>query len=330
VKVCGALLSLLLLTAVGSGAAALARTSQGIIITGTVTLPDGNPAARVKVRISGQTGLSYETFTDGNGRYQFQVPAGRYRLAATNPQDESQFTDPAEADTGRIAANRVLVHLYLRVSQPAPKRDSKPGTVSLAEASQQIPKNARKAFDEGRRRRADRQLDKALESFTRAIDSYPDYFQALAERGELYIVKSQIPEAVQDFQQALKLNEEYAPTLRGLGYCNLEQQKFSEAVQYLQRAIAVDPSVADTHLFFGIASLALNNRDAAKQALQEALKIDSKSAVSAHVYLADIYTREERYKEAANELRIYLNARPDAPNAQRLKAKEAELRARIK
>lgn len=308
-----------------------ARPAQGnFIITGTVSLPDGNTAVHVMVRISGQTGLNFETTTDGSGRYQFQVPGGRYRLAATNPQDSSQYTDPIEADTSRTAGNRLLVHIYLRMPPTKQKKDAKPGVISLAEASQQIPKDARKAFDEGLKRKADRQIDRAMENFTRAIDLYPNYFQALAERGELHITRNQIAEAIEDFERALKLNEDSGPALRGLGYCYLEQQKFADAVQRLERAIAVEPAIANTHLFLGIASLALDKREAARQSFQEALKIDRKGAVTAHIYLADLYAREERYKEAASELKIYLDARPDAPNAARLKAKEAELRARTK
>ena len=306
-----------------------ARRLQATTVLGTVTLPDGSPAVHVRVKISGQTGLNFDTTTDSSGRYQFQVPVGRYRLAATNPQDANQFTDPIEADTSRVGGNRVLVNLYLR--EPATRRaDPRPGVISLAEASQQIPKEAKKAFDDGMKRKSDRQIDKALDSLTRAIDSYPGYFQALAERGEIFIAKNQIAEAIEDFTKAFKLNEDWGPALRGLGFCYLEQQKFAEAVQYLEHAIQVDPTVANTHLFLGIATLAIDRRDAARKALQEALKLDSKGAVSAHIYLADIHAREERFKEAANELRIYLDARPDAPNAARLKAKEAEMRARAK
>ena len=302
---------------------------QATIVLGTVTLPDGNPAVHVKVKISGQTGLNFDTVTDSSGRYQFQVPAGRYRLAASNPQDANQFTDPIEADTSRTAGNRVLVNLYLR--EPTTKRnDPRPGVISLAEASQQIPKEAKKSFDDGVKRKSDKQIDKALESLTRAIDSYPGYFQALAERGEIYISKNQIAEASEDFTRAFKLNEDWGPALRGLGYCYLEQQKFAEAIQYLERAIQVDPSIANAHLFLGIAALSIDRRDEAKKSLQEALKIDSRGSVTAHIYLADIYAREERFKDAANELRMYLDARPDAPNAPRLKAKEAELRTLAK
>jgi len=301
----------------------------GFSIYGTVSLPDGNPAIRVIVKISGLSGLNREVRTDNQGRYEFQaIPAGRYRLSVTNPADPSQFTDAVEADTSRTAGNRLLVHLYLRTAQA--KKEPKPGVVSLAEASQQIPKDARKAFEEALRLKVDNQVDKALKIFTRAIDLYPSYFQALAERGQLHIAKNQNAEAIADFERALKLNEEWGPALRGLGYCYLEQQKFEDAAQFLGQAVAAEPAVANTHLFLGIASLALDRRDAAKNALQEALRLDSKMAVTAHIYLADLYSRQGRYTEAADELRIYLAARPSAPNAAKLKAKEAELRARAK
>ena len=301
----------------------------GFSINGTVSLPDGNPAIRVIVKISGLSGLNREVQTDNQGRYEFQaIPAGRYRLTVTNPADPSQFTDAVEADTSRTPANRLLVHLYLRTAQA--KKEHGAGVVSLAEASQQIPKDARKAFEEALRLKADNQIDQALKIFTRAIDFYPSYFQALAERGQLHIAKNQIAEAIADLERAVKLNEEWGPALRGLGYCYLEQQKFEDAAQFLERAVAAEPGVANTRLFLGIAALALDRRDAAKSALQEALRLDAKIAVTAHIYLADLYARQERYTEAADELRIYLAASPGAPNAARLKAKEAELRARTK
>jgi cytochrome c-type biogenesis protein CcmH/NrfG len=64
--------------------------------------------------------------------------------------------------------------------------------------------------------------------------------------------------------------------------------------------------------------------------LQQALKLDADHAVTAHIYLADLYARQQKYREAADELRIYLKARPNAPNAAKLKVTEAELRARAK
>src|SRR6266851_6065557 len=53
----------------------------GFSISGNVSLPDGNPAIRVIVKISGLSGLNREVRTDNQGRYEFQtIPGGRYRL----------------------------------------------------------------------------------------------------------------------------------------------------------------------------------------------------------------------------------------------------------
>jgi len=311
---------------------AVSAAAQGnFMIVGTVSLPNGNPAAHVIVRISALSGMTRELQTDAQGRYEFiGLPGGRYRMTVVNPEDPEQFIDPIDADTSRSAGNRLLIHLYLRAAPSGGKSESKPGVVTLAEASQQIPRDARKAYEDAVRLKRDNKPDKAWASVNRAIDIYPKYFQALAERGELRISKGQIAEAVEDFDRALKLNENYGPALRGAGYCKLEQQKFDEAIRYFEQAIGTDPSVARTHLFLGIANLALDRREPARKALQQSLKIDAEQAVTAHVYLADLYAREEHYREAADELRVYLEARPTAPNAAALKAKEAALRARAK
>jgi tetratricopeptide (TPR) repeat protein len=299
------------------------------IVTGSVSLPDGNPAARITVRISGQSGLNFETTTDNSGRYQFQVPGGRYRLSAVNPHASEQSTDNIEADTSRTAGNRLVVNLYLRTLTET-TGVSRPGVVSAAAALQQIPKEARKAYEDGLKLRSRNQAEKALASFDRAIEICPDYFQALAERGELRITRSEIGQALEDFEHALRLDRDYGPALRGAGYCKLEQQQFTEAVSYLERATSTEPGIADSHLFLGIANLALDRREPARRALLEALKIDARRTVTAHIYLADLYARENEFRNAADELRAYLTARPDAPNSQSLAAKEAELRSRAR
>jgi tetratricopeptide (TPR) repeat protein len=304
--------------------------SGGNTILGTVSLPDGKPAPYFKVKITSISGLNFETITTDQGRYQFLgIPTGRYRLTAFDPVDATIASDSEEADTSRIGSNRLIVHLYIR-EKSLPRSEKKVGVVSVAEATQQVPKEAKKAYEQGLKLKNDKKLDKALESFDRALQLFPEYFQAFTGRGEIRIAQNQSAAAIEDFARALKLNEEYAPALRGAGYCKLEQQQFADAVQYLERAIAVDPNIAETHLFLGIANLSLNQREAAERALHQALKLDPERSVTAHIYLADLYNRQQRFREAADELQIYLKARPDAPNAAKLKATEAELRTRAK
>jgi Tfp pilus assembly protein PilF len=310
--------------------AAPGKAQQGsFIIFGHVNLPNGARASRVKVKIEGLNGLNREVQTDDQGRYEFQgVPGGRYRLTATNPADATQFTDPVAADTTQSFAGRLQVDIHLRIPPATAKAEAKPGTISVAEATQQVPKKARQAYEQGLKAKGKNQLDRALASFNEAVKLYPDFFQAITERAELQIKRNQIEAAVEDFARALKIHPEHGPALRGAGYCKLEQRAFAEAIEYLERAIAIEPEVANTHLSLGFANLNLDRREPARQALLQALRLDPRESVRAHVYLADLFAREQRYAEAANELRTYLALEPDAPDAEKLKALEAQLRAR--
>ena len=302
----------------------------GFTVLGTVSLADGKPAARVKVKLSSMRGLNVEVQTDDQGRYQFfNIPGGRYQLTAFSPIDPTYTSEATEADTSRTSGNRLIVHLAMRLP-PAAKPGPGPGVVSVAEATQRVPKEAKKAYEQGLRQKAEKQLDRAIESFGRSLQIFPEYFQAFAGRGEAYIAQNRSGEAAADFERALQINAEYGPALRGAGYCKLEKQQFAEAIPYLDRAVLVAPDDIDAHLFLGIANLSLDRREAAGQSLRRALKLDADRAVTAHVYLADLYARQQQYGEAAEELRLYLKARPNAPNAAKLKATEADLRARSK
>ena len=311
-----------------ASAAVVALQQGGFTIYGNVSLPNGEQAARVKVKIEGLNGLNRETQTDDQGRYGFyQVPGGRYRLTVINPNDPTQLTDRVEADTSRSFASRVQVHLYLRTAPPTAKA-AKPGVISAAEAAQQVPKNARKAYEQGLKLQKENRPEQALAQFDQAIELYPGYFQALTERANLLMQRNQLAEAEAGFERALALNSKYPPALRGIGYCQLQQKKFPAALINLEKAFSLEPEVAPTLLLLGYANLSLNRHAEARECLQQALKLGPESAARAHVYLGEIFSREGKYKEAADEIRRYLKLKPEAPDAARLKELEAQWRAR--
>ena len=303
--------------------------SGSYTIYGRVSLPDDRPATRVIVKLDGPNGLHREAQTNDQGYYElFNIPSGRYRMTVSNPADSTQYADTTEADTSRTITGRLLVHLFLRTPSAGSNKNPKPGVVTVAEATQNIPKTAQKAFKQGIKYKAKDKLDQALESFNQAIESYPEYFQALSERGEIKIKREQIKEAAADFERALKLNKDYEPALRGLGFCKLHQQDYAEAAHYLERATAADSNNANTYLYLGIANLMLDRRETAREALQRALRINALETITARRFLSEIYAREQRYQEAADELRAFLTAVPAAPNADKLKALEVYYRSR--
>lgn len=309
----------------------LAAQSGGpFVITGTVRLPDGNPAPRALIRVISQSGLDRRSFADDMGRFELRdLPRGRYYITATSPTDPTLYIDPVEVDTSR-SGNRFIAHINLRNKvDVTAARENKGSTVSIAEALQHVPKAAQKAFEQGLRFRANQQIDKAIESFDRSIELFPQYFQAFAERGHLRIGTGDFAEASQDFARARAFNEHYEPAVRGSGICNFQRGKFAEAIEDLEAAVSANSGVSSSFLFLGVASLALDRREAARAALQKALSLDPAGAARARVHLANLYLKEDRLKDAASELEAYLTAVPNAPDAEKLRAVRSQIDSRL-
>lgn len=304
--------------------------NSGFVVFGRVSLPDGKPAPRVKVYLETR-GISRDTLSDDQGNYEIRgLTTGRYRMTAVNPVDSTMYTDPVELDSTRGYANRLQINIYFRYPLHSPKGEVNTGTLNAVEAAQNVPKPARQAYDDGLKSQKGNHPEKAMENFDRAIELYPQYFQALTERANLYMQLGRLAEALKDFERALQFNERYSPALRGAGYCNIQAGNAAEAIDQLQKSLLVEPKIALTHMLIGYANLSLNNYEKAKQSLQQALKLGGETVPRARVYLAEVLAHEEKFKEAADEIRAYLALKPDAPDAANLRQIEAEWRARAK
>lgn len=320
--------------AIVGGAIQLGAVVQGagFVIFGRVNLPNGRPAkTRMRVFIDGVSGMKRDTLTDEDGNYEFRgMTRGRYRVYAINPDVPEQYCDPVEADTNRAYSNRLQVDVNLRLPLHKDTTGAKPGTVSAAEAAQDIPKPARKAYEDALKAQKENRADQAMLQFNQAIELYPEYFQALTERSNLLMQRNQLAEAESGFARALELNGKYSPALRGIGYCQIQQKNFASALVNLEKAFVLEPNIPLTLLLLGYANLSLDRYEEAKQSLQQALKLGPESSARAHVYLAEIFAREQKFKEAADGIRAYLKLKPDASDATHLKELEAQWRARSK
>jgi len=311
----------------------LAQTTvPSYVIYGRVTLPDGSTASKVTVSISGQSGFNRRVLTDDSGQYEIQgVPRGRYSLTATNRTAPEQYSDRADVELSRLSPPRVPVNIYLRTgTKVEPGKESKSSAVSLREAAQHIPKAAQKEYEKAIKLGESRQLDKALQSFNRSIEFFPEYFQAITERGHLRVTMGQIAEAQNDFARALELNARYEPAMRGAGICKLREGKYGDAIKDLEQAVSNEPRDAAAYLFLGFAYASFDRREEARGALQKALNLDAAGSARAHVHLANLDLKENRNQEAASELEAYLAAVPNAPDAEKLRALLAQIRAQPK
>src|SRR6266566_2472106 len=292
-----------------------------------VSLPNGRPAGGALVVLTPRSGVPSRAFANDSGRLEFPgMPDGQYSLSATSPSDPNLASDVVETNPSLTANGNLTVQLLLR-ERADHSKGPKPGVIRAGENEQRIPKEARKAFNDGLKFKGNDEPLKALESFNRAVELYHEYYQAFSERGDVNVFQRKLEEAAADFDRALKINAHYGPALRGLGYCKLEKKEFADAIEFFEKSISADPNNANTNLLLGIANLELDRREEAKQALLKALSF-TPPAVRAHIYLANVYAKEHLYQQAADELQKYLEAEPMAPDRSNLKSIESQWRAK--
>lgn len=139
-----------------------------------------------------------------------------------------------------------------------------------------------------------------------------------------------LDESLADFDQALQINSTYSPALRGAGYCNIQRSKFEDAIEQLQKSLLYEPKIALTHMLLGYANLSLDRYKQAEKLLQQAIKLGGDNIIRARVYLAEVYAHEQKFKEAADEIRTYLTLKPEAADAASLRKLETDWRTRSK
>ncbi len=306
-----------------------AQAPVSISVYGKVFLPDGNPAVNVTIHISASHSFNADTTTDVEGNYRFEaLPPGSFELRLNQPENA-----PYSGATigygisyeggGRYRAD-VLIRNPVRIVQ---KKEKTATVISTREASQNIPKEAQKAFVRGKQYREQKKPEAALRELDNAIKIFPDYFQAWTEKGKTEINLGHPQQALQDFTRALQLFPDFEPALSGAGYCHLTLGAYERSITMLEKAIQIDSTHAQNLLFLGVDNLALQRWRKAQEALERALKLDSKAMITAHMYLADALAGQEIFDRAADEMHTYLQLNPNAPNADRLRDKEDRWRA---
>ncbi len=299
-------------------------------VAGLVTMPNRSPAPQAVVTLANDSGYVREVSADKDGRFEINgVQRGLYYLTAVNPADAEQYSDRVLVDVSRIFSNRLFFTLPLRLNPVRVSARLPRAAVTVAEHSQQIPKPARKEFERALKFRARRQFEEAIRSFDSAIQLYPEYVQAFAERGFTRIEMTRVADAEVDFSRALGLDPRYEPALRGAGICRFQNREYDSAVEYFEKSLEQDPRNVASCLFLGIAHSLLERPEHARPALKKALMLDARRAARAHVHLAYILLNENRPQEALIELETYFELAPNAPDLDELRQLRDQVRAGV-
>jgi tetratricopeptide (TPR) repeat protein len=303
------------------------------VIRGKLFLPSGRlPEQRMRVVLEVSTGGIYaDTFSDSVGNFEFRsLPNNNYRINV--PSDGFTYEAAQEnLEVSGSVSRTFSVQLYLR--EKAGNAISKDKMISAGELAQDVPKAAKKSYEQGLKRLKDGKNSDAETLFQDALKIFPEYVLALNKLGECYINEEKLKEAQAEFEKAVSINAKYPISLINLGMLMVKVNRYDTAIEHLDAALRLNESFPMAHLYLGIAWLEKKPQDAAnldkaEKSFSKALALGGKDMANVHKYMFNIHIRRKQMDKAAAELEAYLEALPNAPDAPAIKQMLGKVKAK--
>lgn len=288
-------------------------------IRGKIFLPSGSlPEQRIRVVLEVTTGgVAQEVFSDAVGNFEFRgVSNNTYRI--TIPTDR-EFYDTAQEQLEVFGnfSRTFMVQIYLKEKTAEFGAKPKGKLVSAVDFSQEVPKAAKKSYEQSLKLSKEGKTAEAIALLQDAIKAFPTYLLALNRLGEQYMVSNKPDEAQPFFERALAVNPKYPLAHINLGVIFYEQKRFTEAIEHLEAANRVDESYPVAHLHLGRALMDKEppDFDRAERALLRARELGGTGFAHVHLHLFNLHLRRQAYDKAAEQLEAYLKDAPNASNA---------------
>ena len=91
------------------------------------------------------------------------------------------------------------------------------------------------------------QLDRAIESYSDAIDIYPRHASAYNNRGNAYVDKGEVDNAIRDFTEAIKLKSDVAEVYHNRGRAYTVKNDCDNAIKDFTKAIQLKPDYGEAY-----------------------------------------------------------------------------------
>jgi len=273
-------------------------------LSGTVS--DADSHARldgVRLQLNSTRGPSLQTFFSGDGgRFTFSnIPAGTYVLVVdlagyqTVNQDVELFNDERA--------------LQVELRRTADAKTKGPNTVSVRDLS--IPRKAHDDMEKGLALlygKSDYQG--SLKPFEKAIQDYPDYYEAYAQIGVAYMKLADTANSEKAFQKSIEVShQKYQDGYLGLAELYLNGHRFAEAETLARKAVDLDSNSWRANSQLARALVELHRASEAEPSALAAVKLKPDNA-TLYLLLANIHIQLQNDRAQLDDLNNYLKLAP--------------------
>jgi len=248
-------------------------------------------------------GPGFEAPVSGDASFDFRgVPRGMYRLRLTSSPGTVICEQIAQVDDRPL-----VIRLPEDKSTVSNEADA---TVSARRLMHPVPKKALRAFADAERSTLEGNSAEAARRLERAIEIFPDYFEARCNLGIQYMRLGRRAEAVEQLEKAAETGPPSAIVMGNLSYAYFVTGRVSDAETAARKALAVDSSSRVAHFILGSAlvqGVTPTSLEKAREATDH-LRLGADASPVAHLGMARIYQAQNNPSRAKEELKLYLKS----------------------
>ena len=296
-------------------------------ISGTVFSELGRPVADVYVELVTDLGTSLNRIrTSASGRFTFGgLTNGTYRVRilpyGTDYREQTQEVTLANISSGN-GSDRQQLEIYLQLDQRV-----KAGPFAIVTGvifAQEVPREAERLYQDGIRHLAEKRETQGLLTLKKSIEAFPSYYLALDRLGAEYAIRgssdrSYMEAALILLTKASEINPKGFSSAFGLGWVQYQMGFTKDAIENLRRATTLYGKAADAYLWLGKALKRESTLDQAEAAFKRANELAKGKSAEVHWQIATLYKEQKRYREAADELELFLKTEPKAADAHKIR-----------
>ncbi|MEW6130401.1 MAG: tetratricopeptide repeat protein [Acidobacteriota bacterium] len=300
-------------------------------LRGYVRTASGQALGNVRVSLLDENRQTLKTiFSDSTGKYEFRtISRGVYFLRVdmmnTNYENVEQRIELVPLSVTR-SEEPVMIDLTVK-----PKKNAAQGAPPAINFSQSVPDAAQKEYKRGMDNLRARLVEQGVVALKKAIEIFPDYYDALEQLGNFYVEQRDYQNAQPLLLRAVEVNRDGWRAHYGLGIAQFNLHQREQAVNSLRRAVELNAGSVNAYMWLGIVlAQQSDTRMDAIQAFERVVQMAKDDVPDAYFYLGSLYSRNNQYKEAADALEHFLRIAPQVNDKEKIKKLIEQLRQKAK
>lgn len=297
------------------------NNGMGLVISGLVVTPQGNPIGQARIEVRDlQTGSAMASgYTRSDGSFEFSaLPMTNYEVIAVHGMAETRE---------RVPAGEMNASVTLRLDATDPNAQQADGTATVSVAEYKVPEKARDAFHKAEAALAKNKLEDVKKYLSKALEIYPIYAPALTLQAVMALDKNDPKTAIDELDKAIHSDPGYAMAYTATGAALNQLDRFDEALRACDRAVTLAPQAWQAHFEMAKSYIGKADYQHALEQLARAQREIPRDYAPIHLVRAHALLALKNYNDAMTELQAFLTLMPQGPDSSQVRETMAKVKA---